>query len=83
MFFSLFNIPASFQGYINMILARKLDFFVIVYLDNILIYTNKADYINAIWKILNQLRKHFLYANLNKYHFYQKEMQFLDYVISL
>ena len=37
--FKLTNAPAIFQGYINEILAEKLDAFVIVYLDNILIYT--------------------------------------------
>ena len=37
--FRLFNSPTSFQGYINKILAKKLDLFVIAYLDNILIYT--------------------------------------------
>ena len=37
--FSLSNVPASFQRYVNIILAEKLDVFVIVYLDNILIYT--------------------------------------------
>ena len=36
--FRLFNAPASFQGYINAILAKKLDIFVILYQDNILIY---------------------------------------------
>ena len=39
MSFELSNAPASFQGYINKILAEKLDIFVIVYLDDILIYT--------------------------------------------
>ena len=38
MLFGLFNIPATFQRYVNKILAKKLDIFVIVYLDNILIY---------------------------------------------
>ena len=37
MLFGLTNAPASFQEYINKILAEKLDIFVIVYLDNILI----------------------------------------------
>ena len=37
MLFELSNTPSSFQGYINKILAKKLDVFVIVYLDDILI----------------------------------------------
>ena len=40
--FGLFNAPASFQEYVNKILAEKLDIFVIVYLDHILIYTKNA-----------------------------------------
>ncbi len=36
--FGLSNVPANVQGYINKILAEKLDIFVVVYLDDILIY---------------------------------------------
>lgn len=43
------NISASFQEYNNKILAEKLNVFIIVCLDDILIYTNKADYIDSIW----------------------------------
>ena len=39
MSFRLSNTPASLQGYINKILAKKLDVFIIVYLNDILIYT--------------------------------------------
>ena len=39
MLFELSNAPARFQGYIKKILAKNLDVFVIVYLDDILIYT--------------------------------------------
>ena len=38
--FGLTNASASLQKYINKIFAKKLDIFVIVYLDDILIYTN-------------------------------------------
>ena len=40
MLFEHFNAPASFQDYINKIFPKKLNIFVIVYLNNILIYTN-------------------------------------------
>ena len=36
--FGLSNVLASFQGYINKILAKKLDLLIIIYLDNIFIY---------------------------------------------
>ena len=51
MSFGLLNAPASFQGYINKILAAKLDVFVIFYLDDILIYTKDAGqaHVNAVW----------------------------------
>ena len=38
MLFGLFNAPLSFHNYINKILAKKLDIFVIIYLDDIFIY---------------------------------------------
>ena len=48
--FGLFNASASFQGYINKILAKKLDIFVIIYLDDILIYTEDIGqaHVNAV-----------------------------------
>ena len=42
MSFGLSNVPASFQGYINKILAEKLDIFIMIYLDDILIYTKDS-----------------------------------------
>ena len=38
--FGLINAPASFQRHINKIFAKKLDIFIIVYLDDIFIYTD-------------------------------------------
>ena len=82
--FGLFNTPASFQGYVNKILAEKLDVFVIVYLDDILIYTEDAGqvHVEAVRWVLGELRKHGLFANLKKCRFHQEEVRFLGYVVS-
>lgn len=76
MSFSLSNTPASFQRYINKILAKKLDIFVVVYLDDILIYIgdSRQPYINAMHWVLEQLREHGFYANLKKCCFYEDEI---------
>ena len=49
--FGLLNAPATFQKYVNKIPAKKLDIFVIVYLENILIYTKDSGqpYVEAVW----------------------------------
>lgn len=47
--FSLSNALTSIQGYTNKILAKNLYVFLIMYLNNILIYTNEADYIDSVW----------------------------------
>ena len=72
MLFSLTNALACFQGYINKIFVEKLDIFIIVYLDNILIYTEdeKDGHVAAIQGVLEQLMKFLLYANLKKCRFY-------------
>ena len=82
--FGLSNAPATFQGYINKILAEKLDIFVIIYLDNILIYTEDPSqpYVEVVRWVLDQLRKYLLFANLKKCHFHQDEVRFLGYVVS-
>ncbi len=72
MSFGLFNAPASFQGYINKILAEKLDTFVIVYLDDILIYTEDPGqpHLDAVRWVLEQLQKHGLFVNPKKFCFH-------------
>ena len=82
--FGLSNAPASFQGYINKILAEKLDIFVIVYLDDILIYTEDQGqgHVEAVRWVLDLLRKNGLFANLKKCRFHKDEVRFLGYVVS-
>ena len=81
--FGLSNAPATFQGYINKILVEKLDIFVIVYLDDILIYTKNPGqpHVEAVRWVLDQLWKHFFFANLKQCRFHQDEICFLRYVV--
>ena len=82
MLFGLSNDPATFQGYVNKILAKKLDVFVILYLDDILIYTEDPGqaHVEAVQWVLENLRKHGLFTNLKKCRFHQDEVRFLGYV---
>ena len=84
MLFGLSNTPATFQGYVNKILAEKLNIFVVVYLDDILIYTKDPGqpHVEAVRWVLDQLQKHSLFANLKKCRFHQDEVRFLGYVVS-
>ena len=82
--FGLFNATASFQGYINKILAKKLNIFVIIYLDDIFIYTKdpvQQDLSVVCW-VLEFLQKNGLLANLKKCWFYQDKICFPEYVVS-
>ena len=82
--FGLTNVPKTFQGYVNKILAEKLNIFVIVYLDNILMYTKnpRKAHVEAIWWVLEVLRKYSFYANLKKCRFHKDEVRFLSFVVS-
>ena len=82
--FRLSNAPASFQGYINKIRAKKLNIFIIVYLDDILIYTKNEGqgHMEAVRWVLNLLQKNGFFANLKKCWLHQDEVCFLGYVVS-
>ena len=82
--FRLFNALASFQGYINKILAKKLDVFVIIYLNDIFIYIKDEGqgFIETMQWVLDLLWKNGLFANLKKCWFHHNKICFLRYVVS-
>lgn len=84
MFFGLFNALASFQGYINKIFTGKLNIFVIVNLNDILIYTKEKSqpYINLVYWVLEKFQKHGIYTNFKKYYFHKDEVRFPGFVVS-
>ena len=57
MSFGLSNASASFQGYINKILAKKLDIFIIIYLDDNFIYIEDLGqpHVNTVYWVLDFL----------------------------
>ena len=74
--FRLSNTLTSFQDYINKMLAEKLDIFVIVYLDDIFIYTENPGqkYVEVVRWLLDILRINRLFANLKKCWFYKDKV---------
>ena len=83
MSFRLFNAPISFEDYIKKILAEKLNVFVIVYLNDILIYIEDECYgnVKTMQWVLDFLQKNRLFANLKKCQFHQNKVRFLEYVV--
>ena len=83
MLFSLINTPTTYQKLINNIFRDILDKYIIIYLDNILIYLNRIlkDYIIKIKKILKQFNNRRLLFKPEKYKFHQTEIKFLRYII--
>ncbi|KAF2192934.1 DNA/RNA polymerase, partial [Zopfia rhizophila CBS 207.26] len=63
MFIELTNALVTFQAIINYILREYLDVFILVYLDNVLVYTNRIlnKYIKYTKKVLQKLKEHNLY----------------------
>jgi len=67
----------------NNIFSDLLDMYVVVYLDNILIYSNDLlQYQSHVKKVLRQLHKSRLYAKVEKYEFHSDSVEDLDYVLS-
>jgi hypothetical protein len=82
MSFSLTNTLTTFQAYINKALSRLVNYFVVIYLNNILIYSKPGeDYYAYIRIVIERLRKHKLYTKLSKYFFNIKKVKFLGFII--
>ena len=80
--FSLTNTLVIFQAYINKVLFRLINYFIVIYLNNILIYFKlREDYYTYIKIVIKRLRKHKLYTKLSKYFFNIKEVEFLGFII--
>ena len=71
MLFRLTNTPALFKRFIKKVLHKVLHCFVVVYLDNILIFSeNKEEYIEYIREVLQELQKANIRLKLKKCEFH-------------
>jgi hypothetical protein len=81
--FGLTNAPASFMCLMNNILGKCLDKFVIIFIDDILIYSkDEKEHEEHLRIVLQILREHKLYAKLSKCEFYKDQIQYLGHIIS-
>lgn len=81
--FGLANAPATFQAYINRALAGLVDITCVVYLDDILIYSEKTEeHEHHVRQVLERLRQFQLYANRKKCEFYTEQVEFLGFIVT-
>ena len=81
--FRLTNTPAAFQHFMNDIFADLLDVCTIIYLDDILIYSNSmSDHILHVWEALQCLQDNRLYASAKKCEFHSTSMEYLGFILS-
>ena len=81
--FGLTNAPAVFQHMMNDIFREYLDHFVVIYLDDLLIFSkNQEEHDIHVRKVLTKLREVGLYAKLEKCEFDKNSVEFLGYVVT-
>ncbi|XP_025638796.1 uncharacterized protein [Arachis hypogaea] len=83
MSFGLTNTPAIFMDYMNRVFRLFLDKFVVVFIDNILVYSKTVkEHEEHLRIVLQILKERKLYAKLLKCEFWKEEVKFLSHVVS-
>jgi hypothetical protein len=84
MSFGLTNAPAHFMYLLNSVFMPELDKFLVVFIDDILVYSrNEGEHEQHLRIILQRLHDHQLYAKFTKCAFWLKDVPFLGHVISV
>lgn len=82
MLFGVTNAPGVFMKYINMNFHQYLDKFVVVLIDDILIYSNTdEEHVEHLRIMLELLEQKQLYAKLSQCEFWLRELSFIGYII--
>ncbi|WVZ84412.1 hypothetical protein U9M48_031449 [Paspalum notatum var. saurae] len=83
MSFGLTNAPAYFMNLMNKVFMEYLDKFVVVFIDDILIYSKtEEEHEEHLRLVLQKLRDHKLYAKLSKCEFWLDQVPFLGHIVS-
>jgi hypothetical protein len=81
--FGLTNAPAFFMNLMNKVFKEELDKFVVVFIDDILIYSkSQKDHDHHLQIVLGRLRAHQLYAKLSKCEFWLEKIAFLGHILT-
>lgn len=81
--FGLCNAPATFQRLMNDTFRENLGKFVLIYLDDILVYSpSEEEHVKHLSWVLGQLRKHKLFAKRSKSEFGLEEIEYLGHLVS-
>lgn len=82
--FGLTNVIVVFMALMNGLFAPYLDKFIVVFIDDVLVYSrSKKECKQHLRAELQLLREDHLYANFKRTDFYQKQVNFLEHVISI
>ena len=83
MSFGLTNAPAYFMNHMNKVFMDELDKFVVVFIDDILIYSKSAEeHEQHLRVVLEKLRAHKLYAKFSKCGFWLEKVAFLGHILT-
>ncbi|MBW0543495.1 hypothetical protein O181_083210 [Austropuccinia psidii MF-1] len=81
--FGLTNAPASFQNLVNDIFADFLDVFVVVYLDDIMVFSSsQGEHVKHVASVLQKLRDNNLFSKASECVFHASSVEYLGYVVS-
>jgi hypothetical protein len=83
MAFGLTNAPATFQDLMQTVFKDQLYIFVLVYIDDILIFSGtEEEHLKHLEQVLKILREHKLYAKLKKCEFFKDQVEYLGHIVS-